>query len=145
MNTTTPKLHTALWTCPKCKRTFQRHGQSHSCRPFPLAQHFENKPAGKLLYQKLRHAVKQTVGPFKVESLECCIHFASTFTFAAVRIFRDKICVDFSLSRNIKNNRLTRRAPVSAHRQMYRAAVLTQEDIDAGLMEWIKEAHDKNA
>lgn len=87
--------------------------------------------------------MKQAVGPSKVESLECCIHFVSTFTFAAVKIYKDKIRVDFSLSRNIKNNRLTHRTPMSANRYLYRVNVMTQEDIDAELMEWIKEAHDK--
>jgi hypothetical protein len=139
------KIHPVLWTCPKCKRRFARHGQSHSCRRFPLPQHFENKPTGKALYQKLRQAVTQAVGPYQVESLECCIHFASTFSFAAVKIFKDRIRVDFSLSRNIKNNRFTRRTPMSAHRHLYSVNVMTQDNIDTELMEWIKEAHDNKA
>jgi Domain of unknown function (DUF5655) len=143
MNAIKIKLHPALWTCPKCKRTFERHGQSHSCRPFPLALHFENKPTGKVLYKKLRQVIKQAVGSYKVESLECCIHFVSTFTFAAVKIFKDKIRVDFSLNRNIKNNRFTHRTPMSAQRYLYCVNVVTQEDVDAELIEWVKEAHDK--
>jgi hypothetical protein len=137
------KINTALWTCPKCKRTFERHGQSHSCRPFPLAQHFENKPTGKALYQRLRQAIKQAVGPYHVESLECCIHFVSTFTFSAVTIFKDKIRVEFSLGRNVRNNRFTLSKLISAHRYLYCVNVMTQENIDAELMEWIKEAHNK--
>jgi Domain of unknown function (DUF5655) len=132
-----------LWTCPKCKRKFERKGQSHSCRPYPLAQHFENKPVGKLLYQKLKQAIKGELGNFKVESLECCIHFVSTFTFAAVKILKDKIRVDFSLSRKIKSNRITYFTPMSAHRFLYCIDVITEEDIDQELMDWIKEALDK--
>ena len=89
------KSEIELWTCPKCKRKFERKGQSHSCREFAIERHFEGKPEGKLLYKKLKSAIKQQVGSFKVESLECCIHFVSTFTFAAVKIFKDKIKVNY--------------------------------------------------
>lgn len=87
--------------------------------------------------------MKRELGNFKVESLECCIHFVSTFTFAAAKIFKDKIRVDFSLSRKIKNKRITHFIPMSAHRFLYCVDVQTEEDIDQELMDWIKEARDK--
>jgi len=134
-----------LWTCPKCKRKFERQGQSHSCRPYPLAFHFERRPKGKILYEELKQAMNRQLGNFKVESLECCIHFVSTFTFAAVKIFKDKIRVDFSLSREIKNNRITYVTPMSAHRFLYCVDVMKEEDIDHELMDWIREAHNKKS
>lgn len=132
-----------LWTCPKCNRKFQRKGQPHSCRAFPLLQHFKNKPEGKHLYQKLRQATRKEVGPFRVESLECCIHFASAFTFTAVKVFKNKIRVDFSLDRKIKNKRFTQFTPMSVHRYLYGVDVTRETDIDAELIEWIKEANNK--
>ena len=132
-----------LWTCPKCKRKFEKRGQVHSCRPFALARHFEKKPEGKLLYKQLRQAVRNELGAFKVESLECCIHFVSTFTFAAVKIFKNKIRVDFSLSTEIKDNRITHSIPMSAHRTLYCVDVVKPEDIDSQLIGWIKKARDK--
>ena len=135
--------HTKLWTCPKCGRKFERTGQSHSCSPFPLEQHFKGKPSGKLLFEKFKQAVKKQAGPFKIESLKCCIHFVSTFTFAAVKIFKDKIRVDFSLSRKIKSKRIYQFVQMSAHRYLYVINILTEDEIDEELMEWIKEALDK--
>jgi hypothetical protein len=41
----------------------------HSCRPYALELHFEEKPGGKLLYEKFKHAVKKQVGSFEIESL----------------------------------------------------------------------------
>lgn len=136
---------TTLWTCPKCERRFARKGQAHSCRFFPLEQHFEGKPAGRLLYENFKRAVKKQVGSFKTESLECCIHFVSTFTFAAVKIFKDKICVDFSLSRKIKSKRIAKVVQMSAHRYLYVIDILNEDEIDEELMEWIQEAHDKKS
>jgi hypothetical protein len=132
-----------LWTCPKCKRQFQRHGQLHSCRPYPLSKHFERRPIGKLLYDTLKQAIKNDIGPFKVESLQCCIHFVHTTTFAAVKIFNDKIRVDFCLSYKIKSNRITHFTPMSANRYLYCVDVLNEDEIDKGLLTWIHEALDK--
>ncbi|MGE5106668.1 MAG: DUF5655 domain-containing protein [Sphingobacteriales bacterium] len=134
-----------LWACPKCGRQFERKGQSHSCRSFPLEEHFNGKPAGRLLYESFKRAVKKQVGSFKIESLECCIHFVSTFTFAAVKIFKDKIWVDFSLNRKIKSKRITRHLQMSAHRYLYALDIFNEDEMDKELMEWIQEAHDKKS
>ena len=132
-----------LWTCPKCGRQFERQGQSHSCKSFPLAKHFTNKPRGASLYETFLRSVKMQVGSFKIESLECCIHLVSTFTFAAVKIFKDKIRVDFSLSRKLKNKRITDTVQMSAHRYLYVVDIMNEDEIEEELMMWIREAHDK--
>jgi hypothetical protein len=132
-----------LWTCPKCGRQFERQGQTHSCKPFALEQHFEGKPAGRLLYEEFRHAVKRQVGAFKIESLECCIHFVRTFTFVAIKILKDKIRVDFSLSRKIKSKRIVQSLQMSAQRWLYVIDIMNEDEIDEGLLQWIQEAHDK--
>ncbi|MBL0340711.1 MAG: hypothetical protein IPP71_07215 [Bacteroidetes bacterium] len=132
-----------LWKCPKCGRQFMRKNQSHSCRMYPLEQHFLSKEGGKILYQKLCEKIKDKVGPFKIESLECCIQFVSTFTFTAVKIFKDKIQLDFSLNHPIKNKRIKKLVKLSAHRLLYFVEIKSEEEIDTELITWIKEAMDK--
>jgi len=131
-----------LWTCPECGRQFQRRGQSHSCKAFPLEQHFAGKPAGRLLYEQFKKAVKKQVGAFKIESLECCIHFVATVTFVAVKIFKSKIQVDFSLADRIKDKRLKMPVQMSAHRYLYYVDIIMEDEIDAELMGWIQMAFD---
>jgi Domain of unknown function (DUF5655) len=131
-----------LWRCPNCGREFERQNQSHSCKLYLLAQHFEGKPMGKALYQKLKQAMKNEMGNFKVESLECCIHFVSTFTFAAVKIFNNKIQVEFSLTHEIESKRIKRIVKMSAHRYLYHVDVFSVDEIDRELLQWIHEAHD---
>jgi Domain of unknown function (DUF5655) len=135
--------HKKLWKCPQCRREFEREGQSHSCKLFPLEQHFENKPQGKLLYKKFKSAIKQQVDPFKIESLECCIHFVSSFTFASAKIFKDKIEVLFGLGRKIKSQRINQCVQLPANRYLYYVTINTTDEIDDTLMEWIKEAQNK--
>jgi len=88
-------------------------------------------------------AIKKELGSFKVESLQCCIHFVSTFTFASVKIFKNKIRVDFSLDQLIKNDRITHVTQMSAHRWLYCVDVMNEADIDKELLKWIQLAHDK--
>lgn len=132
-----------LWTCPKCGRQFERKGQTHSCKSYPIEEHFKRKEESEKLYDKFKLAVEKQLGPVKVESLECCIHFVSTFTFAAVKIFKDKLQVDFSLDHLIKNKRVKQLVRMSAHRYLYVIDIAKDEDIDDELMGWIKEANYK--
>lgn len=134
---------TQRWTCPRCGRQFQKRGQSHSCKSFELSEHFRNNPAGKSLYAGLKNAVKKKVGPFRIESLECCIHLVSTFTFAAVKIFKNKIQVDFALNRKIKSKRISRTAQMSTRRWLYVVNICDEDEIDKELLEWIREAYTK--
>lgn len=134
-----------LWKCPRCRRQFERKGQLHSCRVFPLRQHFYGKTPGKLLYNKLKLEIKRVTGPFRVESLECCIHFVSTFTFASVKIYRDKIQVHFTLDRKLKGSRLAAVTRYSANRYLHCINVYTNEEINEELISWIEEARMKRS
>lgn len=132
----------ALWKCPECGRQFERRGQTHSCKPFPLKQHFIAKDRGKALYEKFKKAVREQIRSFKIESLECCIHFVSTSTFAAVKIFKDKIQLDFSLSRQVKSKRMDGFVQMSAHRYLYYINLHREDEIDEELLNWVQEAYD---
>lgn len=130
-----------LWQCPQCGRQFARQGQSHSCRPFALEQHFAGKPRGTSLYEAFKQAVATQIGLFKIESLECCIHFVGTSTFVAIKIFKDKIRVDFSLNHQIDNPRIKKFIQMSAHRFLYYLDIAKVEELDDTLMAWVAEAY----
>ncbi|WP_026898257.1 DUF5655 domain-containing protein [Daejeonella oryzae] len=132
-----------LWRCPKFSRQFHRNGQTNSCRIFALEQHFHNKPTGKILFEEFKSAVNKSLVSFKIESLKCCIHLVNVNTFAAVKVFRNKIRVDFSLSRLIENKRIKKSIQMSAHRYLYHVDIFEAEEIDKELMGWIGEAYSK--
>lgn len=134
---------TELWECPKCGRQFTKINQSHSCKQYPLEQHFIEKSNGELLYKKLKLNVEKTMNRFKIESLECCIHFVSTFTFAAVKVFKDKISIDFSLNHKVINKRIKQITQMSKNRFVHCIDVFTETEINAELVSWIQEAYDK--
>lgn len=61
-----------MWTCPKCKREFSKTNQSHSCKVYPLENHFKGKEqVGKPLFDAFVEKVRQEVGPVKIDSPKC--------------------------------------------------------------------------
>lgn len=139
---TTPPRVARPWVCPTCRRQFERRNQGHSCRRYALAEHFKRRPVAHALYDALRAATTREVGRFRVESLPCCIHFVSTFTFAAVRVLTDRIRVDFTAPRPRKSRRVHRCIKMSAHRYLCLVDVTTPAEIDDQLLAWIRAAHD---
>lgn len=129
-----------FWRCPACGRQFARQGQRHSCKTVSLDFHFERRKKEKLLYTKLIQAIKKETGPFQEEVLRCCIHLVNPATFAAIRIMRNKIRIDFTLSYKVSHPRLIYAAQVSAHRYLYYVDVTDPGEVDGELMDWIGEA-----
>ena len=131
-----------IWKCPKCKREFEKKSQVHSCRIYPEEKHFERKESAKPLYQELKKKVKQHVGPFKVESLPCCIHFVKdAFTFAGTFVLKDKIRVFFMSDHGLKTSRTYRTKPLSKNRIEYLIDIKEKKEIDKELLDWVKEAY----
>jgi hypothetical protein len=94
----------ARWVCPKCGRQFQRRHQSHSCKLYPLENHFKGKQKGKQLYVTLIQKLKKNMRPFRIDPVECCIHLVRVSTFAAVKILKEKIRVEFTLANKLMKN-----------------------------------------
>lgn len=138
---TPPKV---LWTCPKCKRKFERKDQPHSCKYYPIEQHFEHRSKERKLYEQLKKAIKINIDHVKVESLECCIHFVSNFTFAAVKIMKGKIRLDFALNHLLKNNRIIKSLKMSTNRWLYVVDLTEENDINDELLQWLKEANERS-
>jgi Domain of unknown function (DUF5655) len=134
---------TTLWNCPRCGRRFVRQNQSHSCKPFPLEKHFEGKPVGKALYEKLKTAIRNRLGTFHIQSLECCIHFDHLITFAAVKIAKDKLTLEFSLDHKLNNKRCSKCVQLSAKRFLHYIPIVSADEIDDDLLGWVKEAYGK--
>lgn len=134
-----------LWTCPDCGRQFLHQGQLHSCNHYSIEQHFKNKKISEALYKKFKSAVKKRVGSFQVESLECCIHFVDPVAFAAVKIMKDKIRIDFGLNEKLKSKRIVQKVPMSSKSTLYCVDVADEHEIDNELLDWIEKAHDKIA
>ena len=129
------------WKCPKCGRKFERKGQQHSCTIYPVAKHLKGKEFASELYNELKARIKKTAGPFSIESLPCCIHFVSNFTFAGVYAMKDRIRLHLMLDRKISSKRIRRFSKISANNYMYEVDVKDKKELDKELMGWLKESY----
>jgi len=131
-----------LWTCPKCRRQFEKKNQVHSCNLYPLDKHFKGKErVARPLYDKLTEQIEENIGALKVESLPCCIHFLSTYTFGAVYALRNKIRVTFTLNRKVENPRIKKFSQMSNTKYLYAVDLGSLDKIDEELISWLREAY----
>lgn len=112
---------------------------------YPLNKHFKGKEeVARPLYNKLKAEIEKSIGPLKVESLPCCIHFVTTsdaYTFAAVYALRDKIRLHFGLDHEVKSSRIDKFAKTSANKYMHSIDIKSAREIDKELISWLKQAY----
>ncbi|MDD3773981.1 MAG: DUF5655 domain-containing protein [Patescibacteria group bacterium] len=130
-----------MWQCPKCKREFARVNQSHSCVVFSLENHFRGKEQARKLFDFLITQIKNKIGPVKIESLPCCIHFVSSFSFGACWALKDRIRIDFRVDEKIKTKRSFKMKQISVNRYMYYFDIFDKKEINAEILGFIKTAY----
>jgi hypothetical protein len=131
-----------LWKCPKCGRKFEKTEQPHSCTVYPVAKHLKGKETAAELYDELKTKIKKTIGPFRIESLPCCIHLVTTtFTFAAAFAMKDRLRLHFALDHKMTSRRIRRQSQIAASRHMYEVDIKDKKEIDKELLGWLKEAY----
>jgi hypothetical protein len=132
-----------MWKCPNCSRKFEKINQMHSCKIYPVGRHFENKEESKKLYEEFLKTLKKEIGPYKIESLPCCIHIVdkkTNFTYACVYAVKDGIKLHISLDYLPKSSKVEKYAKIGASKYKYRVFLKDKSDIDKELIGWIKES-----
>jgi len=134
-----------MWKCPKCNREFLKINQMHSCKVYPLKKHFENKKEAKKLYDQLLSAVKKEIGPFKVESLSCCIHLVdcrTKITYFCVYPLKDRLKLHISSDKILKSSKAGKFMKIGS-KYKYEIFARNEKDLDKELIDWLKESNKK--
>jgi len=130
-----------MWKCPKCQREFYKYKQSHSCVSYPIENHFKNKPESKVLFDELVGKIEKEIGEVKIESLQCCIHLVSNYTFSGVWILKDRIRLDFRVNYPIQSERIVKEEKLSINRNLYYLEIKDKKDIDKEILKWIEDSY----
>lgn len=131
-----------MWTCPKCKRVFQRAGQQHSCATKPLSEHFKNKPEAFNLFRTLLKIIENKVGKFKVISIPCCIHLFGKYDFLVILPKKDGVIeIRLALDHAIKDECIVNCIPLSSTCYKNCLNIKSYADIDSKLIGWLKESY----
>jgi len=108
---------------------------------YSIDEHFKNKESQRKLFNYYMEKIKQNVGDFKIEALPCCIHLVRNFTFSAVWVKKDRLRIDFALSKKLTSKRFTDITQISANRYVHYLEILDEKGIDEELLSWLREAY----
>jgi hypothetical protein len=132
-----------MWTCPKCKRTFKRKDQQHSCTLISKESLFEKRPPElKKLYEKIVKEVKK-LGDYREETVQPdVIFFKTKSSFLAVKVKKDHLEIEFFLEKLENVPPISKYLQTSKHRVAHLVPIDRPEDINQQLISWIKRSYD---
>lgn len=133
-----------LWTCAKCKRTFARKNQSHTCKSIKLSYLFKKSPESiKNLFIEFQTLVGEVI-PVKYDAISFAINMKSRRHMGMLFIKNDRIKVEFFLPELIKHPRIIKSASLN-NSHTHIVEIFSKEDIDRQLLSWLKQAYEFNA
>lgn len=133
-----------MWKCLNCNREFSKIKQMHSCKIYPVSKHFENKEESKKLYKELLKVLKKELGPYKIESLPCCIHVVdkkTNYTYTCVYAIKEGIKLHIGFKKVPNSNRVEKAAKIGVNKYKYRIFIKDKKEIDKELINWLKQAN----
>jgi len=132
----------ALWTCPRCGRSFAQRNQQHSCGSHSVEGFLKGQsPDAGALFNRFV-AVVRSCGPFTLAPAKSRIGFQSKTIFAAVNHLGDRgLSAHVVLSRRQENPRFTRIETVSPNSHVHHFRVESLDELDEEVRGWVCEAH----
>jgi len=133
----------ALWTCPRCGRTFANVNQTHTCAALgDLDRHFAaSEPAVRATFDRIR-AIVEALGPVSVLAEKSRIAFHVRMSFAAFMPRRIWLDGHLVLARRIDSPRF-RKVEVYSPRNVLHAFRLTSlAEVDEEFASWLAEAYE---
>jgi hypothetical protein len=131
----------ALWTCPRCDRSFANRNQSHACGRHELEPHFRGKPAAiRALFDAFVSAV-EACGPVTMLPEKTRIAFQVRMSFAQLTPRRGWIDGHVVLARRYEHPRFRKVETMSRRNHVHHFRLTTVADVDAQLAEWLREAY----
>jgi hypothetical protein len=138
----TPRSDRPLWQCPKCKRRFANHNQSHFCGTHDLETHFEGKPPEiRAIFDAVVKAVRRC-GPVSVLPEKSRIAFQVRMSFAQVTPRMKWVDGHVVLARRMERPRIRRIDTISPRNHVHHFRLFSVSDVDAEFQEWLAEAYD---
>lgn len=129
-----------MWTCPKCKREFKNRNQDHTCGIFTIESVFEKYSDTFPLFEKIRNTVS-TFGDVKVTAVKNAIMFSVQTNFLVLKPHNGFMGVEFTSMQSHNEFPVERCVKISKTRYAHILKIDSQENIDAQLINWLKEAY----
>ena len=135
------RLKQPLWRCPRCRRQFAHHNQSHACGRHDLQHHLKGKPP---LIHAFYNAVLERVrscGPVVVLPEKTRIAFQVRMSFAQVTPRQQWLDGHVVLARRLEHPRFRRIETISPRNHVHHFRLMALTDVDQDVQAWLREAY----
>ena len=132
----------ALWTCPRCGRTFANVNQTHTCAPLgDLDRHFEGtQPAVRETFDRIV-AVVSAIGPVSILPERSRIALHVRMSFAAFQPRRRWLDGHLVLARRSDSPRFRKVETFSPRNVLHAFRLASPVEVDAEFCAWLAEAY----
>jgi len=129
------------WICPVCKKEYSKVNQSHDCNTLSVEVLFKYNEDLIGLYEYLLETL-QPFGKIIIRTSRKAITLANRSGFAIVYPKKDSIELRFYLNRLHEDHPVYRVQQYSKNRFMHWTRLYDKEDLDAFILDLLKEAYD---
>lgn len=129
------------WLCPKCSRSFLSPNQVHICSNRKLEDALRGKtPLAVAIFQRIA-AVVRALGPVEVIPQKTRIAFQARKTFLSLRLLRNAVDCEISLSRRIEDPQFRKILSASRRLHYHQLRIDSPKQVDARARAWLREAY----
>lgn len=129
------------YICPTCKRKLLGPNQYHSCYITDKETHLKKMSVEiKVLFEKLLSYL-QSYEKIEIIYLKTCIQFKIGTTFLSVYPKKDRLDLEFQLTREEDQFPIYSCKRISKNRVLHRIAIAEIQDFDQQLRNWLLEAY----
>jgi Domain of unknown function (DUF5655) len=129
----------AMWTCPRCGRSFANARQTHTCAPLGELDAFfaGTDPAVRRTFDR----IVDELGPLTVLPEKTRIALAVRMSFAAFQPRRRWLNGHIVLARTAEHPLIRRVVPYSVRNVVHEFRIDAPEQLDAAFVELLREAY----
>ncbi len=132
------------WQCPKCRRSFARKGQSHSCEATKLDEHFRGRdPHLRGIFDEIVRRLRK-LGPVGVDPVKTSINLTARHHFGAVTVRGTFLRLGFLSEERIEDHRIVHIERLGPRKFGHSVVLESIADLDDVVMGWLTAAYHRD-
>ena len=129
------------WKCPRCRRSFARKGQWHSCETRKLEEHFRGRdPHLRGIFDEIVRRLRK-LGPVEVDPVKTSINLTAPHHFGAVTVRGNFLRLGFLSEERIEDQRIVHIERLGPRKFGHSVVLESLADLDDVVMNWLAAAY----
>jgi hypothetical protein len=106
-----------------------------------VESHFQGRPEARVIFDELIRKLGG-FGPLRVDAVKTSVNLIGRRHLGGVRALKDGLRIGFVLERKVSDPRILKSEWVGGSKYGHSVKVTLPQEIDAQLLNWLKEAYD---